>query len=109
MERSEPEILLGLDAGQADDEEVVGRFDGVVEQRRLADSRLTPNDQRAAQSPTHGCEEVIDPPAFMLATNQDHASKQYRMTSGRGRGRRPSALPGPISVRAESVECSTGL
>ena len=79
MQGREPEPHLGLDANQPDDVEVRGRRRHRVEQARLADPGLAPNDEHTAQPVSRLLEEATELGLFSLSADQSvHPTRLVR-------------------------------
>jgi hypothetical protein len=72
-EDGERKLALRLDAARAQDSHVVVRAGRVLEQRRLADARLAPEDECAATPAARVREEGVQAGALRLAPDQ-HAA-----------------------------------
>jgi hypothetical protein len=70
IQRRERELHLGLDAHRAQQREVRRRFDRVLEQRRLPDPRLPPQDQHAAPAAPCFVEQPVQRRQLVSPTTQ---------------------------------------
>ena len=75
MEGRVSEFALGLDTGEANDEEISGTPDRIVDQSRLADAGFTADHQRAAQPATSRFENLVEFGALRTATDEPHATR----------------------------------
>ena len=73
VDSGETQGPLRLDGHHPDDLQVRGALYGVVEQRRLPDSGLTPEDQRAAHTRTHAVEHCLKRQLLRVAVDEPHA------------------------------------
>ena len=72
VQRSERQSLFGLDSGEADNQEVVGAGDRVVEEGCLADARLALDHQCATEPFTRSGEHPVQHLALLLPPEEDH-------------------------------------
>ena len=70
MQAGEGELHLSLDAGESDDPEVRRLIRDVLEQRGLADARLTVHHQRPTPAIPYGVQQTVECVDHILATNQ---------------------------------------
>ena len=85
MQRRERQLHLGLDAHRAQQRDVRRRCDRVLEQRRLPDARLPPQDQHAAAAGPRGVEQPVQRRELVSPTTQhrDGASAGHGHHSAR--------------------------
>jgi hypothetical protein len=81
MQGRERQLHLGFDAHRAQQREVRRRFDRVLEQRRLPDARLPPQDQHAAAAGSRVGEQPVQRRELVAPTTQ-----QRDLGSGAGVG-----------------------
>jgi hypothetical protein len=70
METGVRQLHLGLHAGDAGDATPGRRLDGILEERRLADTRLAAEDQYAAPPLVDGREQLVKSGALPAAAAQ---------------------------------------
>ena len=89
VQSSEPDVLFGFRAGGPQEPNPVPFVDGVVEQRRLADARLTRDDEGATSADSRTGEQLIH--CLLLGNSSD----EHLRSLGHGAGQSlPQALRG---------------
>jgi hypothetical protein len=96
VDGGETQGLLRLDRHRPEDLQVRRALDGVIQQCRLPDSRLTPEDQRAGQPGTHAVEQRVQRLLFGPAVDEPHALTVAPITAP-VRGRRTWS-PAPVGT-----------
>ena len=81
MERSERELILGLDARAAKNLHGAGGFGRKLQKRGLPDARLTANDQNPAFALARARKQRCDPLPLDLSSN-DHANDSPPLAVG---------------------------
>jgi hypothetical protein len=87
------ELHLRLDADRAADAETSGRFDRVLEQRRLAYARLAAYHEGTALPSAHTVDQTIERFTLAAAT-QEHLDRRRTYTDRAAELRMPDRCPG---------------
>ena len=107
MDSGEGQCHFRLDGDRPDDLHVPGLPHGVAEQRGLAHTGLTPQDQRAARAPADGVEDLAERLRLRPAVEQPHpggrSPDRSCGTVPRTRDRRHQG-PQPVDRRAGGAE-----
>jgi hypothetical protein len=83
VQRGEAEIAFGLDADEPQDAEPVRVFDGVVQERGLADAGLAPENEDAAEAGPNRRDRAFDRRLLVVAPDQRGHSAQGKRAMAR--------------------------
>jgi hypothetical protein len=83
MQTSERQLALGLNADNSHDLEIRRSLDGVVEQRRLANTGLTSHDENTAAGNPRPVDQLIQSLSFTVPSEQasKHSSRAGELSS----------------------------
>jgi hypothetical protein len=78
---SEWELRLRFDPAAAEHAHVLGLFARILEERRLADARLTADDEHTASRPARSVEKLADQAALRVSA-VEHLATSYAAKAG---------------------------